>query len=263
MCGGFYRMCRFLVAAFFIVLSAATVLHAEIQQPEERFTNALGQTFVYISPGTFMMGSPEDERGRSEDETQHSVTLTRGFYMQTTEVTQAQWLDVMENNPSHFQDCGPQCPVENVSWEDVQLFIQRLNQRETLHTYRLPTEAEWEYAARAGTTGPFAGSSLDSLGWYRNNSGDRTHPVARKSPNAWGLYDMHGNIREWVQDWYGSYPEGSVVDPRGPARGRFRINRGGAKNMIAAGCRAAYRSINSQSSRYSTLGFRLAADVRQ
>ena len=181
---------------------------AEVQS-HESFTNTIDQTFVYIKPGSFLMGSPSDETGRSADETQHRVTLTKGFYMQTTEVTQGQWQTVMEKKPAYFQDCGDLCPVESVSWDDVQKFIDILNQRPGTHRYRLPTEAEWEYAARAGTTGSFAGSSVDNVAWHRDNSGDRTHPVGMKAPNAWNLYDMHGNVSEWVQDWYEEYPAGS------------------------------------------------------
>jgi len=223
------------------------------------FTNTIGQTFVYIKPGSFLMGSPPDESNRSADEQQHRVTLTKGFYLQTTEVTQGQWRLVMEKDPAHFQGCGDLCPVESVSWDDVQKFIDILNQRPGTHKYRLPTEAEWEYAARAGTTGPFAGSSVDSMGWHRDNSGDMTHIVGMKSPNSWGLYDMHGNVSEWVQDWYGEYPSGSAGDPAGPASGFYRVNRGGGWDMPFFGCRSAQRTINSPGGISSTLGFRLVA----
>ncbi len=229
-------------------------------QPPKTFTNTIGQTFVYIPPGTFMMGSPPDERGRAADETQHLVTLTRGFYIQTTEVTQYQWQTVMGSNQANFQDCGPLCPVESVSWHDAQKFITQLNQRPGTHRYRLPTEAEWEYAARAGATGLFAADSVGAVAWYRDNAGAKTHPVGMKAPNARGLHDMHGNVSEWVQDWYGNYPAGDAADPTGPANGHFRVNRGGAWDMPAFGCRAAQRMINGPGSIASTLGFRLVAD---
>jgi len=235
--------------------------HAQ-QQPagtKEPFTNTIGQTFVYIRPGTFMMGSPAEERNRSEDEARHSVTLTRGFYMQTTEVTQYQWQTIMGKNLAYFCECGSQCPVESVSWEDVQGFIKILNQRPGTHRYRLPTEAEWEYAARAGSTGPFAGT-IDAMGWYRNNAGGKTHPVGKKRPNAWGLYDMHGNVSEWVHDWYAEYRSGRVTDPKGPSKGYFRVNRGGGWDMPAFGCRSAQRIINGPGSIASTMGFRLVAE---
>jgi formylglycine-generating enzyme required for sulfatase activity len=229
-------------------------------QPVESFTNSIEQTFVYIKPGSFMMGSPVDELKRSEDELQHRVTITKGHYMQTTEVTQQQWQTIMENNPAFFKECGASCPVESVSWDDVQKFLETLNQWPGEHRYRLPTEAEWEYAARAGTTGPFAGNSLDSMGWYKGNSGDTTHPVGLKAPNAWGLYDMHGNVSEWVQDWYGEYPAGSVIDPKGRHNGFYRIARGGGWDMPFFGCRSAQRIISGQGNVDSTRGFRLVAE---
>lgn len=163
-------------------------------------------TFNRIPTGTFMMGSPEDEPMRDSDETQHQVTLTNSYYMQTTEVTQGQWKAVMGSNPSWFSDCGDDCPVEEVSWDDVQEFITELNKLGQ-GTYRLPTEAEWESAARAGSMTAFANGditetgsgydpNLDAMGWYSCNSDSKTHPVAQKQPNAWGLYDMHGNVWE-------------------------------------------------------------------
>jgi formylglycine-generating enzyme required for sulfatase activity len=239
-------------------VKTAKSLHIEAHS-QKYFTNTLGQTFVYIKPGSFLMGSPLDEPNRSGDELQHRVTLTKGFYMQTTEVTQGQWRTIMEKNPAHFLDCGDRCPVESVSWDDVQKFIEILNQRPGTHRYRLPTEAEWEYAARAGTTGPFAGSSLDSMAWHRDNSGDTTYPAGIKAPNAWALHDMHGNVSEWVQDWYEDYSAGSVIDPIGPSNAFYRVNRGGGWNMPFFGCRSAQRIINSPGSISSTLGFRLVA----
>ena len=209
-------------------------------QPEfpARFTNSLGQEFVYIKPGTFWMGSPSDEPERDNDETRHKVTLTKGFYLQTTEVTQGQWERVMGNDPSYFKDCGADCPVENVSWEDIQEFIRKLN-REEGKKYRLPTEAEWEYACRAGTETPFSfGKCLSTdqanydgnypmpgcgKGAYR----EKPAPVKSFAPNAWGLYDMHGNVYEWCEDWLGVYPSGAVTDPEGPSNASVRVLRGG------------------------------------
>jgi len=221
------------------------------------FTNSIGMTFVQIPSGTFMMGSPSDEPNRFSDETQHRVTLTQPFYLETTEVTQGQWKAVMGSNPSRFSSCGVDCPVEQVSWNDCQDFIQKLNQREGNGTYRLPTEAEWEYACRAGTTAPYY-TDLDQAGWYSGNSGIRTHPVAQKTPNAWGLYDMHGNVWEWCQDWYGGYPGGSVTDPKGPSSGPGRVFRGGCWLNSAGGCRSAGRGFDSPGYRDSGLGFRVA-----
>jgi formylglycine-generating enzyme required for sulfatase activity len=227
------------------------------------YTNSIGITFNHIKPGTFIMGSPVgepgryDEPGTGNDETQHQVTLTQGYYMQTTEVTQGQWKAVMGGNPSYFSNCGDDCPVEDVSWDDIQKFIKALNRREASTGYALPTEAQWEYAARAGSTTAFANGQithtgngydpvLDSMGWYVYNSGDRTHPVAQKAPNAWGLYDMHGNVWEWVADWYGKYPSSSVTNPTGPTSGTSRVLRGGSWGNYALSSRSANReSYNS------------------
>ncbi len=196
------------------------------------YTNSLGQTFVLIPAGTFTMGSPSNEPGRYSDETQHQVTLTQPFYMQTTEVTQAQWETLMGSNPSRFSGC-PTCPVEQVSWNDIQEFITKLNARGE-GKYSLPTEAQWEYAARAGSTTAFYNGgitetgggydpNLDVIGWYYYNSNSKTHPVGQKAPNAWGLYDMSGNVYEWCSDWYGTYPSTAVTDPTGPSSGSSRV----------------------------------------
>jgi formylglycine-generating enzyme required for sulfatase activity len=232
--------------------------------PSEKsaYTNSLGMKFVYIPPGTFMMGSPVSEEGRYRDEFQHEVTLTKGFYMQITEVTQGQWQAVMGENPSHFKDCGDDCPVESVSWNDAQKFIEKLNRKEKGSQYRLPTEAEWEYACRAGTrTRYYTGDSeedLDRAGWYGRNSGGKTHPVGRKEPNGFGLYDMHGNVWEWCQDWYGDYPNGSVIDPKGPSSGSSRVLRGGSWIFYGWFVRSASRFRFVPSERYHDFGLRLA-----
>lgn len=178
------------------------------------FTNELGIKFVLIPAGTFIMGSPLNELGRNGDEGPHKVTLTRPFYTQTTEVTQQQWQAVMGENPSHLRDCGETCLVEKVSWYDTQRFIARVNAMVGVHTYRLPTEAEWEYAALAGSqtalsngiilvTGCANDAKLGRIGWYCGNSGNKSHPVSQKLPNAWGLFDMHGNVWEWGQTTLG------------------------------------------------------------
>ena len=214
-----------------------------------------------------MMGSPIIERGRKSDETQHQVTLTQGFYMQITEITQGQWQALMGSNPSYFPSCGNDCPVEKVSWDDVQTFISKMNQRGE-GTYRLPTEAEWEYAARAGSTTAFANGgitgtdcgldpNLDAMGWYCYNSDKTTHPVAQKQHNAWGLYDMHGNVWEWCQDWYGDYPTGLAIDPTGPVSGWSRAARGSSFELHADECRSAHRGAAEQFIRYYGCGARL------
>jgi len=231
-------------------------------EPEPKITNSIGMTFVYIKPGTFMMGSPSGELGRDDDEIQHQVTLTRGFYMQITEVTQGQWRAVMGNNPSRFSNCGDDCPVEQVSWNDVQEFILRLNQKEGGNSYHLPTEAEWEYACRAGTNTMFSfgdnDSQLINYAWFEYNSGKNTHSVARKNPNAWGLYDMLGNVWEWCQDWLGNYPSGSVTDPAGLLSGLTRVYRGGGWYNYAVYCRSANRYSDTPVFRSHVLGFRLS-----
>ncbi len=222
----------------------------------------LGAKFVLIPAGTFMMGSPSDELGRDSDETpQHQITISRPYYMQTTEVTQGQWKKVMGNNPSHFSSCGDDCPVEYVSWDDVQGFIKKLNSMEGTDKYRLPTEAQWEYAARAGTTTRFhAGVSNDDLsraGWLKANSGSKTHQVGQMTSNSWGLYDMHGNVYEWVQDWFHLYSADRLTDPAGPSSGSKRVRRGGSWNSIARYCRSANRDYFGPGQRSGLLGFRL------
>jgi formylglycine-generating enzyme required for sulfatase activity len=175
-------------------------------------------------------------------------------------VTQAQWEAVMENNPSRFQ--GWNHPVENVSWNDVQEFIRRLKTKKWDERYRLPTEAEWEYACRAGTTTRYSfGDDANSLGrhaWHEDNSRGETHPVGRKEANAWGLYDMHGNVREWVLDWFDDYSSAGTPDPGEPSPGGSRVYRGGGWNDGARLCRAASRSWGVPDSRRGDLGFRLA-----
>ena len=171
-------------------------------------------------------------------------------------MTQAEWQAEMGTNPSEFSGCGS-CPVEQVSWDDAQEFIRSLNGRSGGSRYRLPTEAEWEYAARAGTSGDRYAPNLDVIAWYGDNSGDRTQPVGRKAPNAWGLHDMLGNVYEWVQDWKGDYPGGAVTDPGGPGSGSYRVFRGGGWISHARGCRAPIRGGFSPGVRLGILGFRL------
>ncbi len=231
-----------------------------VQPLEETLTNFLGMKFVLISPGAFMMGSPTNEKGRDRDEIQHKVTLTKGLYMQTAEVTQRQWKRLMGTNPSHFKACGDDCPVEMVSWDDVQEFIRKLNLVGKIDKYRLPTEAEWEYACRAGSTTAFANGDdkgLATIGWYRFNSGEKTHPAAQKDPNALGLYDMHGNVWEWCQDWFGDSPSGPVTDPTGPPSGTKRVVRGGSWGDDAALCRSAFRFNKTPIVRWDVVGFRI------
>ena len=210
---------------------------------------------IWCEPGTFMMGSPLAERGRFDDEPLHPVTLTKGFWLGKYEVTQGQWQSVMGHNPSKFKD--PDRPVESVSWEDCSLFISRLN-TELGGVARFPSEAEWEYACRAGSSNPVSGNGLLSdMAWYDANSGNETHPVGKNHANAWGFYDMHGNVLEWCYDWFGNF-EAKATDPRGPASGSFRVLRGGCWFFYARDCRSAYRLKRDPVLRNAIFGFRLA-----
>ena len=186
----------------------------------------------------------------------HPVTISRAFYMQKSEVTQGQWRAVMGNNPSYFSTCGDVCPVERVSWDDVQGFLQQLNTMTSGVTYRLPTEAEWEYAARAGTTTEDY-APIDSIAWYGANASGMTHAVGGKRANAWNLFDMIGNVFEWVSDWHDTYSEAATTDPMGPASGSERVQRGGSWYNSGISARAAFRYANSPSVRFANLGFRL------
>jgi formylglycine-generating enzyme required for sulfatase activity len=261
------------VLSFSVSIASQEAIGEEKALQKKKLTNSLGMKFVLIPAGTFTMGSPSSEKGRQSEEKQHEVTLTSRFYMQVTEVTQGQWQTIVGNNPSFFPNCGDNCPVEQVSFNDCKEFIRRLNQKEGTNKYRLPTEAEWEYACRAGSTTAFANGgitklecgydpNLDAMGWYCANSGKKTHPVARKNPNAWGLYDMQGNVWEWCQDLYGDYPTGQVTDPKGPSSGRYRVMRGGDWRLYTRHCRSAHRRAGTPgySRRIGNVGFRLARD---
>ncbi len=223
------------------------------KEPFSVSENSLGLKFVLIPPGRFMMG--DKDKGPV-----HEVELTRGFWLGETPVTQGQWEAVKGSNPSRFQ--GPDRPVECVSWDDAKEFIQRLNGKERTTRHRLPAEAEWEYACRSGGGGMYCFGNGESIlgdyAWYDDNSGDETHPVGRKKPNAWGLYDMHGNVLEWCEDWYGDYLPGFIRDPEGPSSGSQRVLRGGSWSYVAKVCRSANRSRRDPGYRYSNRGFRLA-----
>jgi formylglycine-generating enzyme required for sulfatase activity len=260
------------------------------QNRPESVSNSLGMEFKLIPAGSFMMGSPLGESGREGDETPHHVTLTESYYMQTTEVTQGQWQAVMGTSVSQQRDKadpkwalageGSNYPMYYVSWEEVQEYIRRLNGRGE-GTYRLPTEAEWEYAARGKRESAYGfggeASELYRFGNYADKSvigkgndkvdswADKNHedgypfasPVRSYASNAYGLYDMHGNVWEWVSDWYGGYPSGSVSDPQGSSSGSYRVIRGGSWGSNASGARSANRSADSPGLRDCYLGFRL------
>jgi formylglycine-generating enzyme required for sulfatase activity len=241
---------------------------------------------VSLQPGSFLMGSPEDELGRLGHEAQHTVLLTHPFAIGATEVTQAQWRSVMGDDPSYFDGCDD-CPVEQVSWFDAVAYCNTLSQLEgleavyrldagrviwvqTVSGYRLPTEAEWEYACRAGTTTAFYNGgisvtgcdidpNLDAIGWYCGNDRWRTEEAAGKLPNAWELFDMSGNVWEWCWDWYEyDYPAGPLVDPCGPENGELKVTRGGSWYRLAQRCRSANRDFHAPGDRNTVVGFRVA-----
>jgi formylglycine-generating enzyme required for sulfatase activity len=242
---------RCATTALLVLATAATAL----AQPRPSSDPADATGFVHVAAGAFFMGSG-DAGGNAMPV--HRVTLSRDFEIGKYEVTQAQWESVMGGNPSHFR--GALRPVEQVSWVDVQTFLQIMNMRGDGYTYRLPTEAEWEYSARADTTADYGGTGvLDEMGWYSENSGQETHPVGQKEPNAWGLYDMHGNVWEWVHDWYGVqyYAESPATDPVGPGAGIARVCRGGGWSYSAARSKSASRAHPTPSARDSFIGFRL------
>ncbi len=221
--------------------------------------NGVSYKMVYVSGGTFQMGAtPEQENPESDEKPVHSVTLS-SYYIGETEVTQALWEAVMGSNPSNFK--GSSNPVEEVSWNDCQEFISRLNSL-TDQRFRLPTEAEWEYAARGGNKSrgyQYSGSNtLGDVAWYDNNSGSKTHIVKNKQPNELGIYDMSGNVWEWCQDWDGSYSSSSQTNPTGASSGSNRVNRGGSWYNNARSCRVAFRINNTPGFRSYDLGLRLA-----
>lgn len=233
----------------------------------EQVTNYLGMTFNRVPAGTFTMGSVADAPGHESDETLREVTLTSAFYLQTTPVTRGQWLELVDGVPSAFPECGDECPVDGLRPDWVAWYIGTLSEKDPEWDYRLPTEAEWEYAARAGTEGPYyTGDCL--TGQQANVSGKEVlpgcssfagsggpRPVAQYAPNPWGFYDMLGNSWELVADWYGPYEPGPVTDPTGPNSGKHRVIRGGSWHFQAIHARAAnrFRTISD------IAGFRLVA----
>jgi formylglycine-generating enzyme required for sulfatase activity len=248
---------------FWLILAVFAILgFNQAQAAEKTYTNSIGMEFVLSPAGEFMMGAGANDIGAKDDEKpQHKVTISKDFYLGKCEVTQEQWTKVMGSNPSNFK--GRTNPVEQVSWDDVQEFIRRLNQKEGHKRYRLPTEAEWEYAARAGSTTIYSfgddDGQLGDYAWYEDNADD-THPVGKKKPNFFGLYDMHGNVYEWVHDWYSEnyYSESPSSDPTGPTSGSDRVLRGGSWRNLARGARSASRYSSLPGSRGNLLGFRLA-----
>ncbi len=224
--------------------------------------------FLWIAPGTFTMGSPTTEPERFGDENLHTVALTQGFWMSDHEVTQAEFDAIMGSTPSGFKGDSAR-PVETVTWNQAVYYCLKLTERERAagritdqQAYRLPTESEWEYAARAGTTGPRYGE-LDAIAWWAGNSDGQTHPVKQKAPNAWGLHDMIGNVAEWCSDWRGPYPIGSTTNPEGPRTGTQRVARGGSWMNEGSNLRSAFRSGDVADKGFKHVGFRVVrAPVR-
>ena len=230
---------------------------------------------VRIPPGTFRMGTEQvlraDDHWRtcsncpSRNDVErpvHQVTISSDFWMGQFPVTQRQWQEVMGGNPSDFQAAGPEAPVEQVSWNDVQAFLAKVNAIQTRWTVRLPAEAEWEYAARAGSTGETYGS-LDDIAWYGGNASRTTHPVGQKLPNAFGLYDMLGNVWQWCQDWFSPYSSEPAIDPQGPPKGERRVTRGGCFYCDAIHERAARRNRDLEEHFSHSIGFRIVAVPRK
>jgi formylglycine-generating enzyme required for sulfatase activity len=253
------------LGSFALLAAVLSGLTAQSPGPPSVTDEASGMRLVWIPPGEFDMGTPPGAPGRQIDERLHRVRLTRGFWLGSTEVTQREWTRVMGRNPSRFSRCGPDCPVENVRWYDVRDFLARLNARSP-GGFRLPTEAEWEYACRAGNGSgePYStGSTLPSTA--ANFDRRSTVRVGSYPPNAWGLFDMHGNVWEWCADWYGPYeapPSGEAVrDPAGPERGEKRVIRGGSFYFGADSCRCALRYTHRPGDRGPSLGFRVARDA--
>ena len=216
------------------------------------------RNMVYVEGGTFTMGATSEQQNPEDDEKPHRVSLS-SFYIGKYEVTQALWKAVMGSNPSHFE--GDNLPVENVSWNDCQTFLSKLNAM-TGKNFRLPTEAEWEFSARGGNRSrgyQYSGSNvLSDVAWYDDNSGSKTHNVGTKAPNELGIYDMSGNVWEWCQDWEGSYSSSAQTNPKGPSSGSYRVIRCGGWGSSARFCRVANRSSSSPDDWDCYLGLRLA-----
>ncbi len=253
---------RAFISIFVLVTSFS--VSADSQAPLKRITNAIGMEFVEIPAGEFTMGSAADNPAHDVDEIQHTVKITQSFFLQTTEVTQQQWLALLEGNPSAYQDCI-QCPVDRLKHEWIEFYIGKLNEVEPDKRYRLPTEAEWEYAARAGTSGNFYTGECLSEGEANVTGNDQMPgcepfatstgpvPVASYPPNPWGLYDMYGNAWEMCSDWYGPYDANKTVDPKGPTTGKQKVLRGGSWRFPPVFSRSANRFRNIR----EISGFRL------
>ena len=258
--------CRFLVCLLF----TSCLIQACYGQAAKEVGNSIGMKMVLVPKGTFTMGSPEALELRGVEEVEHEVTISKEFYLGQTEVTQAQYAKIMGVNPSNYkgekEGDKADYPVENVSWDDAVEFCKRLSElpdeKAAGRVYRLPTEAEWEYACRAGSkTTYFFGNDAASIGkyaWFEGNNNDQTRPVGKKKPNDWGLHDIHGNVWEWCADWYGDYPKGPVTDPTGPNEGTLRVLRGGSWKDYESIARTARRGRITPLHKADYVGFRVA-----
>jgi len=236
----------------------------ELATTGDAFTDSVtGMQMIFVKGGCYPMGDTFGD-GDANEKPVHEVCVN-DFYMGKYEVTQGQWQRIMGNNPSSFSNCGDNCPVERVSWNDAQEYIRKLNSQSGKQ-YRLPTEAEWEYAARSGGKSEkyAGGSDVDAVAWFANNSGSKTHPAGQKQPNGLGLYDMSGNVWEWCSDWYGKeyYSQSPRDNPGGLSSGSSRVLRGGSGDGDPRNVRAAYRLWINPEHRSSNLGFRLAASAQ-
>jgi len=251
------------VGTLISVTLLAVPLHGgavEARSRADDVVNSLGMRMVLVPAGSFQMGSPPGEPLRQDEEWPRRVTLTRPFRIASTEVTQRQWLDLMPSNRSQQQ--GDDLPVTSVSWKDAQEFCIKLSGKEGVH-YRLATEAEWEYACRAGGAEPATEQERLAVAWYADNSDGTTHPTGLKRPNAWGLFDMLGNVAEWTLDAYGPYPRVEEdEDPTGPAGGATRVVRGGAWRSFTPAVRCAARTGTGESYQLHHVGLRVVQEVR-
>lgn len=271
---------RFRTMLSLVVLISVFVSNSHGEDPPKKIDTDhvdVGDTqiaVVRVPSGTFMMGSSlvinADDGWKpctscpvrnDVERPVHRVTITRDFWMGEFPVTQRQWQAAMGGNPSYFRSLGPDAPVESVDFRDVQGFLARLNATHSRWTVRLPTEAEWEYAARAGTTQTYG--PLGQIAWYAANSGGSTHPVGQKAPNAFGLYDMLGNVWQWCQDWFGPYTSAAQVDPQGAPTGDRRVTRGGCYYCDAVHERAARRNRDVEDHSSRSIGFRIVAVLRK
>jgi len=262
-----------------IIILIAMLLPQSGQSAEQTYRNSIGMEFVLIPAGSFIMGSPENEKGRDSGgrEEQHRIVLTKPVYMQTTEVTVEQWESLMGKRLIGWRRSAKNQPITRVSWKDCQKFIKKLNARGE-GVYRLPTEAEWEYACRAGSKTAYSwGNSIDcdkAMYGNKKKSGvclqyfeslkippGKPAPVKTFAPNQWGLFDMHGNVWEWCQDWYGDYGKERTRDPIGPPKGSNRVRRGGSWISKQDGCRSANRAFAHPSNRNDITGFRLVREA--